>query len=102
MSINCHPISELLASVDWTKKSMVLTAEAVQMLSDVNEVVIENSVSPDAFEVRRARLKMKNTEGRKYVSETEMETYTSMGWEYKEGKIDSPIRFTLCFQRKPE
>lgn len=102
VSINDQPIGELPASVDWNRQSMMLTAEALRTLSSVNVVVIENSVPADTFKVRRARLEVENTEGRKYVSETEEEAYTSMGWEYEEGKIGSPIRFTLRFLKKPE
>ena len=46
-------------------------------------------------------LVLENTDGRKFVSMIQQGPYTSMGWKYAEGKIGSPIRFTLRF-RKPD
>jgi hypothetical protein len=99
VSINNIPIGELPASGDWATKSIVFTAAALKALGEINEVVIENSVPPDAFKVRRARLEVVNTAGSKYVSETKEEAYASMEWKYAEGRIGSPIRFNLSFGR---
>ena len=68
---------------------------ALEALGEVNEVVTENSIPPDAFKVRRARLEVENTEGRKFVSATVEGAYTSTGWTYEEGTIGSPIRIKL-------
>lgn len=97
VSINNRPVGELPASGDWTRISIPITAAALEVLDQVNEVVIENSVPPDAFKVRHARLEVENTERRKFVSETNAEVYTSMEWDFAEGKIGSPIRIKLNF-----
>ena len=99
ISINQKPIGELPTSSGWARKSIVLNAAVVKSLGAVNDIVIENSTPPDAFKVRRAYLEVENTEGHKFASETEIKAFTSMGWDYSEGEVGSPIHFTLKFQR---
>ena len=99
VSINNGKIGDLPTSGDWAEKSIALTPEVLESLMARNEVVIENSQPADAFKVRRARIEIENTEGRKFVSETEPSAYTSVGWKFAEGKVGSPIRFRLHFRR---
>lgn len=98
VSINNCVIGRLPAAGDWTEKALDLTADALASLSDENEVVIENSDPPDAFKVRRARIEVVNTKGQRIITATEEGAYTSVGWEFAEGKVGSPIRFVLRFK----
>ena len=77
---------------------MPLSGEALEALMARNEVVIENANPPDAFKVRRSRIEIENSEGRRFVTDTEEDAYTSCGWEFAEGKVGSPIRFVLRFR----
>ena len=99
VSINNRPVGDLPTAGDWREVSMDLTADALESLMTRNEVVIENSQPPDAFKVRRARIQIENTEGDEFVTETEEGAYTSVGWKFAEGKVGSPIRFSLQFRR---
>ncbi|MBM3473031.1 MAG: hypothetical protein FJX75_07190 [Armatimonadetes bacterium] len=98
VSINGCVIGDLPQAGDpWTPSELPLTPEALASLMARNEVTIENSEPADAFKVRNARIEIENTEGRKFVTGTETGAYTSVGWEFAEGTVGSPIRFELRF-----
>lgn len=78
---------------------MPLTPEALAALLEQNTVEIANSEPPDAFKVRRARLEIVNSAGMKLVTDTDPGAHTSVGWEFAEGTVGSPIRITLTFRR---
>jgi len=97
VSINGCVIGDLPSAGDWTEQALALTPEALASLRQRNEVTIENSEPPDAFKVRRARIEVENTEGRRFDTDTDNAAYTSVGWEFAEGTVGSPIRIELRF-----
>jgi len=79
---------------------MELSADAVAALSQQVRVVIANSTPPDAFKVRRARIEITNDAGERFATMTDEGAYTSVGWEFAEGVVGSPIRIELTFARE--
>ncbi len=101
VSVNGVPIGDLPGSAsDWSERSMELPAEALTALSQQVRVVIENSNPPDAFKVRRARIEITNDAGERFATVTDEGAYTSVGWEFAEGVVGSPIRIELTFARE--
>ncbi len=101
VSVNGQPIGDLPGSAsDWSERSVALSAEAVAALSQQVRVVIENSTPPDAFKVRRARIEITNEQGEQFATVTDEGAYTSVGWDYAEGVVGSPIRIELTFARE--
>lgn len=100
VTINGCLLGDLPPTGEWTERSLELTKAALDALMARNELVIENSNPPDAFKVRRARLEMTNTAGQKWVSDVDAGPYTSVGWEFAEGKVGSPIRMVLRFVKR--
>jgi len=78
---------------------MALTPEALAALMEQNTVEIANSEPPDAFKVRCARIEIVNSAEVKLVTDTDPGAYTSVGWEFAEGKVGSPLRIMLTFRR---
>jgi hypothetical protein len=97
VAVNHCVIGPLPAAGDWAEAALELTPDALATLSEENEVLIANSDPPDAFKVRRARIEIVNAEGKRFVTATDEGAYTSVGWEFAEGQVGSPIQITLRF-----
>ena len=99
VSVNGQVIGDLPAAGDWTEKSLELTPAALDGLMESNGVSIANSAPPDAFKVRRARIEIVNTDGKGFATGTDTGAYTSVAWDFQEGKVGSPIELELRFRR---
>lgn len=98
VTVNGETLGDLPSAGDWTLLALPLPPAALDKLMTHNEVTIANSVPPDAFKVRRARLEIENTAGQTFTSETDAGAHTSCSWDLAEGTVGSPIRIHLSFR----